>query len=158
MSTKKNRTAAIRRIIASKGVDSQERLIELLRQEGHLVTQATLSRDLKSLGIGKVPGPDGGYTYTLAVPEVKPGRSAALLADFARGFLSLEFSGNFGLMKTLPGHAPSVAAALDGLKITEVLGTIAGDDTILVVPRTGVTKAKMLAALGRNLPGVMEET
>ena len=155
MQGRRQRLAAIRRIVAAKGVDSQEKLIELLRQEGHAVTQATLSRDLKSLGIGKVPGPDGVYTYTLPDPDVNPGHAPGLVADFTRGFVSLEFSGSFGLIKTLPGHAGSVASALDNLRIAEVLGTIAGDDTILVVPRNGVTKAKMLAALGKNLPGVM---
>ncbi len=149
-----SRFAAIRRIIAARGVDSQEKLIELLRQEGHAVTQATLSRDLKALGIGKIPSPGGGYTYTLPEPAVKPGADATHVMDFTRGFVSLEFSGAFGLIKTLPGHANSVASALDGLRIHEVLGTIAGDDTILVVPRNGVTHRGVLEALKRRLPSL----
>ncbi len=148
------RIATIRKIIAAKGVDSQERLIELLRREGFAVTQATLSRDLRSLGIAKVPDAGGGYAYTLPEPEVKPGRDATFIQDFMRGYVSLEFSGHFGLMKTLPGHASSVAAALDNLRITEVLGTIAGDDTILLVPRNGVARQAMLAALKKRLPGL----
>lgn len=135
-------------------MEDQERLIELLRQEGFVVTQATLSRDLKVLGIGKVPSQAGGYTYTLPDPEVKPGGESTFVLDFSRGFVGLEFSGNLGLIKTFPGHAGSVASALDNLRIREVLGTIAGDDTILLVPRNGVTRPKLLAALRKRLPAV----
>jgi transcriptional regulator of arginine metabolism len=147
------RLEAIRRIVSETAVDSQERLTELLRHEGFAVTQATLSRDLKRLGIGKAPSSDGGYTYILSEGEVKPGSDATYIQDFARGFLSIEFSGSFGLMRTLPGHASSVASALDNLRITEVLGTIAGDDTVLVVPRDGVTPARLTRALRARIPG-----
>jgi transcriptional regulator of arginine metabolism len=154
MRERSSRIASIKRIIAANGVASQERLIELLRKEGFAVTQATLSRDLKALGIAKVPDAGGGYAYTLPEPDVKPGRDATFIQDFTRGYVSMEFSGRFGLMKTLPGHASSVAAALDGLRIAEVLGTIAGDDTILVVPRNGVARQAMLAAMKKRLPGL----
>ena len=110
------------------------------------MTQATLSRDLKRLGIGKAPSNDGGYTYILSEGEVKPGSDATYIQDFTRGFLSIEFSGNLGLMRTLPGHASSVASALDNLRIREVLGTIAGDDTVLIVPRNGVTPFRLMRA------------
>jgi len=148
------RLEAIRRIVGATAVDSQERLTELLRQEGFAVTQATLSRDLKRLGIGKAPSPSGGYTYILSDGEVKPGSDATYVQDFTRGFRSLEFSGSFGLMRTLPGHANSVASALDHLRIAEVLGTIAGDDTVLVVPRDGVTPARLTRAMRARLPVV----
>ncbi|MGA2377773.1 MAG: arginine repressor [Spirochaetia bacterium] len=147
------RLEAIRRIIAENAVDSQERLTELLRREGFEVTQATLSRDLKRLGIGKAPAPQGGYTYVPAEGEVKPGSDATYMQDFKRGFLSVEFSSALGLMRTLPGHASSVASALDNLRIREVLGTIAGDDTVLVVPRDGVTPFRLIRALRARIPG-----
>ena len=147
------RLEAIRRIIAENAVDSQERLTELLRREGFEVTQATLSRDLKRLGIGKAPTPQGGYTYVPAEGEVKPGSDATYMQDFKRGFLSVEFSSALGLMRTLPGHASSVASALDNLRIREVLGTIAGDDTVLVVPRDGVTPFRLMRALRARIPG-----
>ena len=148
------RLEAIRRIVAETAVNSQERLTELLRHEGFAVTQATLSRDLKRLGIGKAPRPDGGYTYILSEGEVKPGSDATYVQDFIRGFLSIEFSGNFGLMRTLPGHASSVASALDNLRIQEVLGTIAGDDTVLIVPRDGVVPSRLTRAIRARIPGV----
>ncbi len=131
---------------------SQEHLTELLKKEGFPVTQATLSRDLKRLGIGKAPTADGRYTYIPAEGEVKPGTDGTYIQDFRRGFLSVEFSGAFGLMRTLPGHASSVASALDHLHVHEVLGTIAGDDTVLVVPRDGVTPLRLLRALRARIP------
>jgi len=152
------RLAALRRIIERTAADSQERLIGLLMKEGFAATQATLSRDLKFLGIAKVPRPEGGYTYSRPDGGTSGGASSApaasLVQDFTRGFLSLEFSGSFGLIKTHPGHAASVASALDALRIDAVLGTVAGDDTILVVPRGGVTRAGMLKALRARLPGL----
>jgi transcriptional regulator of arginine metabolism len=147
------RLSAIRRILARTPVSSQERLTELLRREGFRVTQATLSRDLKRLGIGKSPSPDGGYTYMLTEEEVKPGSNATWIQDFNRGFLSIDFSERLGLIRTLPGHASSVASALDHLRVHEVLGTIAGDDTVLVVPRTGVTPARLRRAMEARIPG-----
>jgi transcriptional regulator of arginine metabolism len=139
--------------VAETPVGSQERLTALLRREGYAVTQATLSRDLKSLGIGKAPSNDGGYTYILSEGEVKPGSGATFIQDFTRGFLSIEFSGSLGLIRTLPGHASSVASALDNLRIREVLGTIAGDDTVLVVARNGVSPARLTRAVGARIPG-----
>ena len=148
------RLAAIRGIIARTATDSQEMLIKLLRKEGFAATQATLSRDLTFLGIAKVPRSGGGYSYALPAEAARAVPAGSLVQDFTRGFLSLEFSGSFGLIKTHPGHAASVASALDGLGIESVLGTVAGDDTILVIPRDGVTRAAMLKALRARLPGL----
>ena len=150
------RLARLRQIIQSRAIDSQEALLRILAQEGFAVTQATLSRDLKALKIGKVPDGKGGYLYTLVEAGSKTGSEKSLVADFLRGFLSIEFSGNQAVIKTLPGHANSVAFALDNLAIREVLGTIAGDDTILVVPRDGVSRRKLLAALQDRIPGLQE--
>ncbi len=147
------RLEAIRRIVADTSVDSQERLTEILKRQGFEVAQATLSRDLKRLGIGKAPSASGGYTYVLSDAEVRPGSDHTYVQDFMRGFLSLEFSGVFGLMRTLPGHASSVASALDNLRIREVLGTIAGDDTILIVPRNGVSPFQVARAMRARIPG-----
>jgi transcriptional regulator of arginine metabolism len=157
MKTTGNRSArlvAIRGIVGRGAVDSQERLTEALKQRGIPVTQATLSRDLKHLGIGKSPSPDGGYTYVLPESPPNPGSDATWIQDFRRGFVSIEFSGGFGLMRTLPGHASSVASALDNLRLKEVLGTIAGDDTILVVPRGGVAPARLRSAIRARIPGL----
>ena len=154
MKARAARLAAIRRMVTQEAVDSQERLVELLEADGFAVTQATLSRDLKHLGIGKVPGPDGGYAYTPPEADARPGTEATLVQDFLRGFVSLEFSGSFALLKTLPGHAASVASALDNLRVEGILGTVAGDDTILVVPRDGVTRQRIQKALRQRIPGI----
>jgi len=146
--------APIRALLARTATGSQERLIALLGRQGFAATQATLSRDLAFLGVVKVPQPGGGYAYALpdSLPRAAP--AGSLVQDFTRGFLSLEFSGSFGLIKTHPGHAASVASALDGLAVDAVLGTVAGDDTILVVPRDGVTRAALLKGLREKLPGL----
>jgi transcriptional regulator of arginine metabolism len=150
------RLARLRQIIQTRSVDSQERLQKILAQEGYTVTQATLSRDLKALKIGKVPDGKGGYLYAFSEGGSKAGSEKSLIDDFRRGFLSIEFSGNQAVIKTLPGHANSVAFALDNLAVREVLGTIAGDDTILVVPRDGVGRRALLAALQARIPGMQE--
>jgi len=155
-SAKTERLTAIRRIISRGNVDSQETLISLLGKEGFVATQATLSRDLKRLGIGKAPRPEGGYTYVVSTEDGPPPTDKIFVQDFTRGFLSLEFSGPLGLIRTLPGHANSVAAALDHMRVPEVLGTIAGDDTILVVPRNGVSPARMVKAMRARIPGFQE--
>jgi transcriptional regulator of arginine metabolism len=157
MRTARNRSArlaAIQGIVGRGAVDSQERLTELLKRRGMPVTQATLSRDLKRLGIGKSPSPGGGYTYVLPESPPGPGSDATWIQDFSRGFVSIEFSGGFGVMRTLPGHASSVASALDNLRLREVLGTIAGDDTILVIPRNGVAPARLSTAIKVRIPGL----
>jgi transcriptional regulator of arginine metabolism len=140
------RLARLRQLVARGGAHSQEELLGLLHQEGFAVTQATLSRDLKYLRVGKLPDGQGGYRYGLAESGA-PASEASLIEDFRRGFLAIEFSGNQGVIKTLPGHASSVAFALDNLRVRGLLGTIAGDDTILVIPRDGVRRSALVAAL-----------
>ena len=150
------RLARLRHIIETHPVNSQESLLHLLNADGFQVTQATLSRDLKYLKVGKVPDGRGGYLYTFSDASSKVGSDKSLVEDFRRGFISLEFSGNQGLIKTLPGHASTVAFAIDNLSIREVLGTIAGDDTILVVPRDGISRSELLLALQDRVPGLEE--
>src|SRR5512137_2691911 len=102
------RLARLRQLVAGREARSQEQLLRLLEQEGFEVTQATLSRDLKQLRVGKLPDGRGGYRYVL--PESgAAGPESSLIEDFRRGFLTIEFSGNQGVIKTLPGHANSVA-------------------------------------------------
>ena len=150
------RLARLRQIIESRSVQSQEALLGLLVREGFSVTQATLSRDLKQLKAGKAPDGRGGYRYAISSAGSGAGSDRSLVDDFRRGFLSIEFSGNQGVIKTLPGHASAVAFALDNLRVREVLGTVAGDDTILVIPRDGVDRRSLLAALRARIPGIEE--
>ena len=150
------RHEAIRRLILSRRIDSQEMLLNLLEKEGYAVTQATLSRDLRHLRVVKAANGLDGYRYTLLEPEQESQPREVLIHDFIRGFLSIDFSGNLGVIKTLPGHAPSVAAALDNLRIDEILGTIAGDDTVLVIPRDGTERSEIIRSLEAVIPAMKE--
>jgi len=151
------RLARLRHIIETRKINSQEVLLNFLSEEGFKVTQATLSRDLKYLKVGKIPDGKGGYIYTFSDSASKVGSDKSLVEDFRRGFISIEFSGSQGVVKTLPGHASTVAFAIDNLNIREVLGTIAGDDTILLIPRDGVSRSRLFQSLQERIPGLEEE-
>ncbi|HUV09274.1 MAG TPA: ArgR family transcriptional regulator [Spirochaetia bacterium] len=155
---KAERLNAIRAILGERRVSSQEQLLGLLKKRGFAVTQATLSRDLKNLNVGKNPDGEGGYYYGL--PSESSARELLEAADpdlFLRGFISIEFSGNLGVIRTLPGYANSVASNLDRLRIGEILGTIAGDDTVLVIPRDGIKRNRIIKALYERIPAIKEK-
>jgi transcriptional regulator of arginine metabolism len=149
MNGRPERLKAIRHIITDHKVESQEHLQQLLEEKDVKVTQATLSRDLKVLKVGKVPDVTGGYYYVLSENEGENTRS--LVEDFKRGFLSMGFSGNLGIIHTLAGHADSVAIALDKLEVEGILGTIAGDDTILIILREGTDRAALVPRLEEHM-------
>jgi transcriptional regulator of arginine metabolism len=151
MKGRDERLKAVKRAIAQRGVANQEGLLALLNQDGYEVTQATLSRDLKALRVGKVSAPDGSYVY--ALPEESDRSSEELIRDFQRGYLSMEATGNLVVLKTLPGHAQATAWALDNLDVIEILGTVAGDDTILIILRQGADFAALQRSLVRLMPG-----
>jgi transcriptional regulator of arginine metabolism len=147
------RHLSIKRIIGKHKVKSQDQLLRYLEDAGFAVTQATLSRDLKQLRVVKISdGP--GYSYAMLEHEESTEKN--FMDDFMSGFLSIDFSGSLGLIKTLPGHAQSVALALDNFKLPEILGTIAGDDTILIVPKDKVSRADVLRALEKKIPALKE--
>jgi transcriptional regulator of arginine metabolism len=132
--TKPQRHAAILRLIRSERIPSQERLRELLAGEGIAVAQATLSRDLRSLGIVKAADAQGHGHYVVAIdaPDPTPALSQLLPALFV-GLEGVEY---LLVLKTLTGGAQPVAAAIDHQNWQEVVGTIAGDDTILIITRS----------------------
>jgi transcriptional regulator of arginine metabolism len=134
MSTKARRHEAILRIVRREVVESQERLRDRLRAEGVAVTQATLSRDMREIGLNKVATPGGGARYAA------PAGSAAVRSSFADVapalLVSTDGTGPLLVLRTAAGAAAAVAAALDAEAWPEVLGTIAGSDTALVVARS----------------------
>lgn len=129
-------------------------LLSVLNGFGFSVTQATLSRDLKLLRVGKVPCENGGYQYVLPV-NVQESKHQERKSQnpFPLAIDSISFSGNLGVLKTRPGYANSLAMEIDKLGVYSVLGTIAGDDTVLMVIREGVGKKDVLDSLKLKLSG-----
>jgi len=132
---KTQRHAAILRIIRQDMVGSQEQLRERLKAEGYNVTQATLSRDIRELGLAKVAAPDGASHYA-ASPESNPGVRPHLEQVLPTMLVSAEGVGPLLVLKTTTGGAQPLALALDGAGWSEIIGTIAGDDAILVITRS----------------------
>ena len=130
------RRQAIIDLVGTVAIHSQRELADHLGRRGHNATQATLSRDLKSLGIGKVPGADGPARYVLSKPPHEVVDEAQRRLEIGAFIQSLELVGNLVIVRTPPGNAHGVGRALDSLGWPEIAGTIAGDDTILVVTRT----------------------
>jgi len=149
---KRQRQQAIRDLVARTHLRSQEEIRERLQTLGYPATQSTISRDLEEMGLVRVRDGDGHLRY--ALPEQAGGAprasARALLSEFA---LSVEVSGNLVLVKTPPGAANAVAEGLDRGAVDGVLGTVAGDNTILVVVREGVPGSDVAAAL-RELAGL----
>jgi transcriptional regulator of arginine metabolism len=132
---KTQRHAAILRIVRQDTVGSQEQLRERLKAEGFAVTQATLSRDIRELGLAKVAAPDGGSHYALA-PEGSAGVRPQLEQLLPTMLVAAEGVGPLLVLKTTTGGAQALGLALDGAGWNEVIGTIAGDDAILVITRS----------------------
>lgn len=135
VSTHRARREVIRRILRTELVSTQEDLGTLLEREGIEVTQATLSRDLAKLMARRVTLPDGGTVYEL--PEAPIGREDAL-KQVHQLVTTVDDSDAMVVVRTVPGGAPAVAAAIDSSRPAAVLGTIAGDDTIFIVPAKGI--------------------
>ncbi len=128
------RQVAILDIIEKHDIETQEELADALRQRGIKVTQATVSRDIKELRLLKVLTPMGAYKYATA-DKAENGLSERFIRMLAESLLSVAASGNLIVVKTLNGSANVAAEALDSLHWPEILGTIAGDNTILLVIR-----------------------
>lgn len=157
MKSKNNRLDTIKILISSKEIGSQEELLQALSAEGFKLTQATLSRDLKQLKVAKAASMNGNYVYVLPnntmykrVTDVPSG--AEMLVQ--NGFISIEFSLNIAVIKTRPGYASSLAYDIDNKNFYEIIGTIAGDDTIILVIRENSSKSAVLNALSTILPNI----
>jgi len=132
---KAKRHAAILRIIQERVIQTQDELTRELHRAGIEVTQATVSRDIKQLGLVKEP--DGGGTYRYCLPRARSntGIQERLRRAFNDYVVGVDYSGNLVVIKTMPGTAQGVAAAIDRMEWPEVVGTVAGDDAIIVVIR-----------------------
>ncbi len=141
------RRAAVARIIRTRRIGTQEELLSALAEAGEHATQATLSRDLARLGARRVSRPDGAF-YALG-PESDP------LALLRGQVASVDCNASLVVIRTVPGSANAIARAIDLAQLTEVLGTIAGDDTIFVAPGNGLRPQRVAERLA-DLLGVPE--
>lgn len=132
---KSQRQAKIIEIITSREVETQEQLLEALNECGFRSTQATISRDIKELHIVKELTKFGTYRYAASAREVSGSFSARLNGIFKECVLGYDYSSNLVVVRTIPGLASAAGSAVDAMEMSFVLGTIAGDDTVLIVMR-----------------------
>ena len=152
MKVKNSRLEALKMLISSMELSSQE---EVLR--GFQLTQATLSRDLKQLKVAKAASMNGKYVYILPnetmYKRVTTPRKATEMLQRS-GYISVKISGQLAIVKTRPGYASAIAYDIDASDSDLILGTIAGDDTIFVAIREGVTRGQILRVLSYVIPEI----
>lgn len=143
----------IKELLVKRTISNQDELQSELEKQGVQVTQATLSRDLKTLRVSRVTDNLGKSRYILqdsSTPQFQPSE----LPDHLSGVISLELSGQLGVIKTIPGFANAVAYYIDQVHIQEIMGTIAGDDTILIIARAGITANQLAGILSKSIPSL----
>ena len=141
-----HRHAVIKSLIAEKDISNQTKLAKELKRKKIVITQATLSRDLVELGIIRLPTEEG-YRYELRTDEPRP----ALIGFTAEEVISIVSNESLIIIRTFPGRAQGVAFLLDSKKDEEILGTIAGDDTILVAPTSAKRIKKTISHISHHL-------
>lgn len=156
MKIKNERLDTLKKLLSQDQLSSQNELLHALRKKGFSITQATLSRDLKQLKVAKAATVDGSYVYVLPNDTMyrRVSNSPIRLMDEGTGILSLNFSGNLAVLKTRPGYASAVAYDIDNANIADVLGTIAGDDTIVIVLAENTSREQATLALSSVVPGL----
>lgn len=132
---KTQRQAKIMEIISTQDVETQEQLLQALQEAGFTSTQATISRDIKELRIVKELTGFGTYRYSISNKDGGSTFSARLNTIFRECIVSFDYAGNMIVVKTMPGLASAAAAAIDSMNMSVVVGTLAGDDTVMIVMR-----------------------
>ena len=127
------RHSKIKEVIEKYNIETQEELADILKNEGIDVTQATVSRDIKELMLIKVPSSDGKYRYAFPPDRNMLYSQARMERIFQDSIMGIDYSENLVVLKTLPGAAQSVASTIDYVRWNEIIGTVAGDDTIMVI-------------------------
>lgn len=135
-------------LIKAQQVETQEELADLLRREGFEVTQATVSRDIKELKLSKMADTNGCVRY-VAVNKIDVDFSEKYTRVLKEGLVSMDLAGNLLVVKTMSGMANAVAAALDQLPLDEIVGTLAGDDTIMCATKSEADAAEVLQKIRR---------
>lgn len=148
---KTSRQEKILELIELYDISTQEELTAMLNEQGYKTTQATVSRDIKALRLRKVPSPKG-QKYISRDDSVDSREK--YLRILAGGLVTMEQAGNLAVIKTIPGMAMAAAAALDELKLTELVGSIAGDDTIMCACRSDEDAASLISRIQILLKGI----
>lgn len=150
LTSKDRRQQAIEEILSSESIENQEELLRLLQERGFTLTQATLSRDFRDMKVAKTPDTLGNYYYRmpdLRLPQIDTTRHG-MTASFGRhGIVNIEFTEQFAVIKTPPGYAHGIAADIDTNNLTGIVGTIADNDTILVILRKSAKRSDIIDAL-----------
>ena len=152
---KAKRLPVIEKILTETFISSQDELLRKLKAKGISCTQATLSRDLRQLGVSRVPDGGGGYRYSLVEKNASPAERETKLHIISVISEIVEAKGLL-LVKTIPGNANATAFYIDNAGRNEIAGTVAGDDTILVIPRDGISRKQLHTCLEIILPGLHE--
>lgn len=144
------RQRKILEIIEKNDIGTQEELVALLEKEGLEITQATISRDIRELGITKV-SIDGKTQRYVTVKSAESGMNNRLLGVLRTGFVSMDMAGSILVIKTSAGMAMAVAASIDALRLNQIVGSIAGDDTIFCALRSAEYGEEVMARLAEQL-------
>lgn len=157
MKVKNSRLEALKMLISSMELSSQEEVLKELEKEGFKLTQATLSRDLKQLKVAKAASMNGKYVYVLPnetmYRRVTTPRKATEMMQRS-GYISVNISGQLAIVKTRPGYASALAYDIDNSDSPYILGSIAGDDTIFIALREGASRGQVLEALSYVIPEI----
>ena len=148
MSNKKYRFQVIKDLISTEEIGSQDELLKRLMDLDIIVTQATLSRDLRELKVSKFPNHNGNYIYKLTETE------STHQTITHTNQVSLTFSKNIGVIKTKPGYATSLAFEIDNSHLKSIIGTIAGDDTLLIIMKEDSTRDEVTNELKTIVPNI----
>lgn len=132
---KNDRQAIILEIISQENIETQEQLLTRLQARGVRCTQATISRDIKQLHLMKEPVGQGVYKYAVSVNRTKLNVAAKLRTIFRECIVSIDYAQNMVVIKTMPGLANGACSALDNMEMNDIVGSLAGDDTALLVMR-----------------------
>ena len=132
---KTKRQTKILELIQKHDIETQEELSAYLTRDGYQVTQATVSRDIRELKLTKIAMDNGRQRYAV-LSDADTGMAERLVRVLREGFVSMDYAGNILVIKTVSGMASSVGAAVDAIKLSEIIGSIAGDDTLMCVIRT----------------------
>ena len=157
MKVKNSRLEALKMLISSMELSSQEEVLKELEKEGFKLTQATLSRDLKQLKVAKAASMNGKYVYVLPnetmYRRVTTPRKATEMMQRS-GYISVNISGQLAIVNTRPGYASALAYDIDNSDSHYILGSIAGDDTIFIALREGASRGQVLEALSYVIPEI----